>query len=61
MKMKVAEPIEWTSQGVVMLDQRRLPNEVVHHTFTDYREVAGAIRDIRVRKLTDQDKKPVEK
>ncbi len=49
MKMKVAEPIEWTSQGVVMLDQRRLPNEVVHHTFTDYREVAGAIRDMVIR------------
>jgi methylthioribose-1-phosphate isomerase len=49
MKMKVAQPIEWTSQGVVMLDQRRLPNEVVHHTFTDYREVAGAIRDMVIR------------
>jgi len=49
MKMKVAQPIEWTSQGVVMLDQRRLPNEVVHHTFTDYREVAGAIREMVIR------------
>jgi methylthioribose-1-phosphate isomerase len=49
MKMKVAQPIEWTSQGVVMLDQRRLPNEVVHHTFTDYREVADAIRDMVIR------------
>jgi methylthioribose-1-phosphate isomerase len=47
--MKVAQPIEWTSQGVVMLDQRRLPTEVVHHTFTDYREVAGAIRDMVIR------------
>jgi len=49
MKMKVAQPIEWTSQGVVMLDQRRLPGEVVHYTFTDYREVAGAIRDMVIR------------
>jgi methylthioribose-1-phosphate isomerase len=49
MKMKVAQPIEWTSRGVVMLDQRRLPNEVVHHTFTDYREVADAIRDMVIR------------
>jgi methylthioribose-1-phosphate isomerase len=49
MKMKVAQPIEWTSQGVVMLDQRRLPGEVVHHTFTDYREVADAIRDMVIR------------
>jgi methylthioribose-1-phosphate isomerase len=47
--MKVAQPIEWTSQGVVMLDQRRLPGEVVHHTFTDYREVADAIRDMVIR------------
>ncbi len=47
--MRVAKPIEWTEQGVVMLDQRRLPGEVVHHTYTDYREVAGAIRDMVIR------------
>ena len=38
--MRVAEPIEWTSEGVVMIDQRRLPGELVHHTYTDYRDVA---------------------
>jgi methylthioribose-1-phosphate isomerase len=43
------EPIQWTEQGVVMLDQRRLPGEVVHNTYTDYREVAGAIRDMVIR------------
>jgi methylthioribose-1-phosphate isomerase len=43
------EPIEWTEEGVVMLDQRRLPGEVVHHTYKDYREVAGAIRDMEIR------------
>jgi methylthioribose-1-phosphate isomerase len=32
-----------------MLDQRRLPNEVVHHTYTDYREVAKAIKDMEIR------------
>jgi len=32
-----------------MLDQRRLPAEVVHHTYTDYREVAAAIRDMVIR------------
>ncbi len=32
-----------------MLDQRRLPGEVIHHTYTDYREVAGAIRDMVIR------------
>jgi methylthioribose-1-phosphate isomerase len=47
--MNVAQPIEWTTQGVVMLDQRRLPGEVVHHTYTDYREVAAAIRDMVIR------------
>ena len=47
--MNVAQPIEWTSQGVVMLDQRRLPGEVVHHIYTDYRDVAAAIRDMVVR------------
>src|SRR5271169_2340351 len=32
-----------------MLDQRRLPGEVVHHTYTDYREVAKAIKDMVIR------------
>ena len=32
-----------------MLDQRRLPAEVVHHTYTDYRDVAGAIRSMVIR------------
>ena len=47
--MKVAQPIEWTSKGVVMLDQRRLPGEVIHHTYTDYRQVAAAIKDMVIR------------
>jgi methylthioribose-1-phosphate isomerase len=47
--MKVAQPIEWTNAGVVMLDQRRLPGEVVHHTYTDYRDVAAAIKDMVIR------------
>ena len=32
-----------------MLDQRRLPREVVYHTYTDYREVAKAIKDMVIR------------
>ena len=32
-----------------MLDQRRLPGEVVYHTYTDYRDVARAIRDMEIR------------
>jgi methylthioribose-1-phosphate isomerase len=47
--MNVAQPIEWTDQGVVMLDQRRLPGEVIHHTYTDYRDVAAAIKDMVIR------------
>jgi methylthioribose-1-phosphate isomerase len=47
--MNVAQPIEWTSQGVVMIDQRRLPGEVVRHIYTDYREVAAAIKDMVIR------------
>jgi methylthioribose-1-phosphate isomerase len=47
--MNVAQPIEWTGGGVVLLDQRRLPGEVVRHTYTDYREVAAAIRDMVIR------------
>lgn len=43
------EPIEWTERGVRMLDQRRLPGEVVHHTYTDYRDVARAIKEMEIR------------
>jgi methylthioribose-1-phosphate isomerase len=47
--MKVAKTIEWTSQGVVMLDQLRLPGEEVYRTYTDYREVATAIKTMVIR------------
>ena len=47
--MRVAQPIEWTNEGVVMLDQRRLPAEVVHRTYTDYRDVARAIQSMEIR------------
>jgi len=32
-----------------MLDQRRLPGEEISHTYTDYREVARAIREMEIR------------
>ncbi len=47
--MPAAQPIQWTSEGVVMLDQRRLPAEVVYHTYTGYRDVARAIKDMVIR------------
>jgi methylthioribose-1-phosphate isomerase len=47
--MYVAQPIEWTDKGIVMLDQRRLPTEEISYTYTDYREVAKAIREMVIR------------
>jgi methylthioribose-1-phosphate isomerase len=47
--MYIAQPIEWTDQGVVMLDQRLLPNEEVRYTYTTYQEVAAAIKDMVIR------------
>jgi methylthioribose-1-phosphate isomerase len=47
--MYVAQPIEWTQCGVVMLDQRRLPSQEITHTYTDYRDVAKAIREMVIR------------
>ena len=47
--MRSVEPIRWTDEGVVLLDQRRLPTEVVYNTYTDYRELAQAIKDMVIR------------
>jgi methylthioribose-1-phosphate isomerase len=47
--MYVAQPIEWTDLGVVVLDQRRLPAEEIYHTYTGYREVAAAIHEMIIR------------
>jgi len=45
----IVQPIEWAPAGVVMIDQRRLPAEVVRHTYTNYQDVAAAIRDMVIR------------
>ena len=47
--MYVAQPIAWTQEGVVMLDQRRLPAEEINYIYTDYRDVAKAIREMVIR------------
>jgi methylthioribose-1-phosphate isomerase len=47
--LRTVEPIRWTCQGVVLLDQRRLPSEVIYHTYVDYRELALAIKDMVIR------------
>jgi len=47
--MYVAQPIEWTDRGVVMLDQRRLPGEEIRVTYTDYQGIAKAIQEMVIR------------
>jgi methylthioribose-1-phosphate isomerase len=41
--------IEWTEQGVRMIDQTRLPGEEIYRTYDDYRDVAEAIRSMVIR------------
>jgi methylthioribose-1-phosphate isomerase len=41
--------LDWTSEGVVMIDQRKLPGEEVYPVFRTYQEVAQAIKDMIVR------------
>jgi methylthioribose-1-phosphate isomerase len=41
--------IEWTEDGVRMIDQLRLPGEEVYRTCRDYQEVAEAIRSMVIR------------
>jgi methylthioribose-1-phosphate isomerase len=45
----MVETIQWTDEGVVMIDQTRLPREQVFVTCRDYREVADAIRNMIIR------------
>ena len=42
-------PIEWVEGRVRLLDQSRLPREVSHVDLASADEVAGAIREMRVR------------
>jgi len=43
------ETIQWKDDGVVMIDQTRLPMEERYVTCRSYQEVAGAIRDMVIR------------
>lgn len=47
--MRTVEPIRWTEKGVVLLDQRVLPGQETYITYTDYRELAAAIKDMVIR------------
>ena len=41
--------IEWTDQGIQMIDQRLLPSEEVYNTYRTVEEVAEAIRSMVIR------------
>ena len=41
--------VEWTTEGVRLLDQRSLPNEEKYVTLYSYEEVAEAIKNMTVR------------
>lgn len=41
--------IEWTDEGVVMIDQRRLPTQELYPVFKTHEEVARAIEEMVVR------------
>ena len=45
----MVETIRWTADGVVMIDQTRLPREERYVTCTTYEEVAEAIRSMVIR------------
>ena len=45
----MVETIQWTPAGVVMIDQTKLPREVVYVTCVNYEEVAVAIVDMIIR------------
>ena len=45
----MVETIEWTPEGVRMIDQRRLPRQQVFVTCTTYEEVAEAIKTMVIR------------
>jgi methylthioribose-1-phosphate isomerase len=41
--------VEWKDNSVIMIDQTKLPNELAYVTYTDYNDVADAIRNLVVR------------
>ena len=41
--------IEWRNNAVIMIDQPRLPGEEIYNTYTDFKAVAEAIRDMIIR------------
>src|ERR1700752_2299172 len=48
-KIDMIKTVEWTKEGVRMLDQRLLPTEEKYVTLYSYEEVADAIKNMVVR------------
>ena len=41
--------VEWKDNSVIMIDQTKLPTKLEYVTYTDYNQVAEAIRTLVVR------------
>lgn len=41
--------VEWKDNSVIMIDQTKLPNELVYVQYTNFKDVAEAIRNLTVR------------
>ena len=41
--------VEWKDDKVIMIDQTKLPNELVFNEYTSYKEVANAIKNLVIR------------
>ena len=49
MKKSNYQPVEWLGDRLRLLDQTRLPGKEVYLDITDYRELASAIQELKVR------------
>ncbi|MEM3172033.1 MAG: S-methyl-5-thioribose-1-phosphate isomerase [Candidatus Nitrosotenuis sp.] len=47
--LSLLRTIEWKNNSVVMIDQTRLPTELVYVTCTDYNDVAKSIKNLVIR------------
>ena len=47
--LSLLKTVEWKNNKVVMIDQTKLPNELVFVEYSDYRDVANAIKTLIVR------------
>jgi methylthioribose-1-phosphate isomerase len=48
-KLNLIQPIEWLDKRVKFLDQTRLPDDEVYIETTEYREIASAIKELKIR------------